>query len=287
MRDLSPSELAALISGTATRSSLANEKGITEAEVAALAEAALRRALEPKRTRSLRAVGAVAALALVVAFAKVAYAQACTPGTRTGGLWVFCPNSPALATEANDNFSQLRTWSQQTAALLGVSTLPTGGGALVQSSPATVAGVNVGGNASINGNETVSGTANISGNAVFGSNATVTGTLTALGGVVPDWDSGWVNTPGNADVTLTHGLGVVPSHVQVWFRDSGNASWVNPATFYDEGGFATNGPTYALSTSQIRYRVRTRPISFFNYSGAGVYQEAVVNSGQYRFLLWK
>jgi hypothetical protein len=44
-----------------------------------------------------------------------------------------------------------------------------------------------------------------------------------------------------------------------------------------------------VSTTQLRYRVRNRSVSFFHYTGAGVYEEAVYagNSGQYRFYLWR
>lgn len=44
-------------------------------------------------------------VAVTVLVAGVAWAS-----TRTDGLWVFDPDSPALASEVNDNFAQLRTW---------------------------------------------------------------------------------------------------------------------------------------------------------------------------------
>jgi hypothetical protein len=119
--------------------------------------------------------------------------------------------------------------------------------------------------------------------------ATVRGNLDVGGALLADYDSGWVNAPGNNDTTLNHNLGALPSRMQIWWRKDSNAQWMNPYHFYDEASFATHGPTVGVSNNQVRFRVRNRPYSFFHYDGAGVYREAGTSGmeGQYRFLLWR
>lgn len=274
MAQLDPVDLSALLARSATAAQLAAKYGIDEAEVMrqrAHAEATLAALLQPKPSR--RAVWLVACVVAAV-FAGVAVAQ--TTCVLNDGLCVFTADQPAVAANVNRNFTTLNDRIRQTAGRVGITNYSSDGG-VPTTSTATLAGL------------TVTGAATVSGTTALNGNTSVTGQLAVSGGLTPNWDSGWVAVPTSTttDVTLQHNLGVLPRAMQIWWRESPTAAFVMPVMTYDEGNTAQNGPTIAVSSTELRFRRPLGAIAYFHYTGNGTYQGTGVFTGEYRFVLWK
>ena len=110
-------ELIALIEGEITAATLASRHGVSEQEILGWRvafvggmKAASSGVVVPRRPRARW----FAALAVV---GTVAFAQ----------LTTFSPNSPALASEVNGNFTTLRTWLEQKVGTVGTNNITTAG----------------------------------------------------------------------------------------------------------------------------------------------------------------
>lgn len=107
-----------------------------------------------------------------------------------GGAWAqlvtFAPDAPALASEVNGNFQQLRTWLEQKVGTVGSAAITTSGA--VNASSATLSGAVNANSAAVSGAVTAGslttggalnvGTAAVSGNATIAGALTVTGPIT-------------------------------------------------------------------------------------------------------------
>ena len=101
-----------LIAGTLTVDEVATRHGVTAAQVErwrddylwAVDQLASQRA--PRRRFTVLAVVASVALAGVLGFSSDAWAQSCG-ATLPYGVTAFCPNSPAVATQVNNNFGRV------------------------------------------------------------------------------------------------------------------------------------------------------------------------------------
>ena len=109
-------ELVSLIAGELGAATLASRHGISEDEVVRLRATFLegmKAASAPVMPRRLRTRVAIAGVALL---ASAAFAQ----------LTVFNPNEPALASQVNGNFNQLKAWLEQKVGTAGNNIITTG-----------------------------------------------------------------------------------------------------------------------------------------------------------------
>jgi hypothetical protein len=133
----------------------------------------------------------------VLTVASVAFAQ----------LTVFTPDTPAMASEVNGNFTQLKTWLEQKVGAVGSPNVAITG-------TTTLASANVTGNAAL-GPTTISGATTITGATNITGATGITGNLTVSGRVAPNYDSGWQPVISGNDYTFTHNFGATPSHIQL------------------------------------------------------------------------
>jgi len=130
---------------------------VVEADRAALGAALGTVLAQPRRPR--RHTAALVAGLIVILCAGGAWAQ----------LVTFVPDTPALASEMNANFQQLRAWLEQKVGTVGSAAITTSGA--VNAGAVTAAGA-------VNAGSTVT-----SGNANVGGALTVTGVINANGGI--------------------------------------------------------------------------------------------------------
>lgn len=165
-----------LLAGVTSVEQFARDQGVTLEASEALKANALQRfeqVLAPRRSPRL---GWLAAAALVPA---IAFAQ----------LVTFTPDTPAVASEVNANFAQLRTWIEQKVGTVGSNAITTGAvtAASVNSSGAVSAasvsssGAVTAASATLTG-ALQTGSLTVAGNAAVGGTLTVTG-LATLNGV--------------------------------------------------------------------------------------------------------
>lgn len=115
--------LLALLRGERTLDSVAAELGETEADVVARRERLLSKL---ERRHRLRAALVMSSVAIVSLSAGLAWAQACmAPTPWDSQLVAFCPDSPAIATEVNGNFSRLLSILQQKTGAAGAAGIQT------------------------------------------------------------------------------------------------------------------------------------------------------------------
>ena len=123
---------------------------------------------------------------MVLAAGSVAFAQ----------LTVFTPDTPALASEVNGNFNQLKTWLEQKVG-------PVGTAAVTVTGQTTLA------------NTTIVGTTHLTGPTTINGQTTITGSVSLSGRVVPNFDSGWQAVTKGNTYTFAHNLGAVPSAIHL------------------------------------------------------------------------
>ena len=106
-------DVIAVLAGTATEAEVALKHGVSEAEVREwrrmMADGLT---LQPRRRRTARWVIFAAVVAALLGSTLAVGQSTCTQ-TLPAPLTTFCPNSPALASQANANFQQLVNWSRQ------------------------------------------------------------------------------------------------------------------------------------------------------------------------------
>ena len=122
---------------------------------------ALANALEQAPRRRWRA-GAVLGVVLIAAGLVV-------PSSAWAQLVTFSANTPAIATQVNGNFQQLRTWLEQKVGPVGTDNITTSG-TIVSAGAITAPSLSV-------------GTAAVSGNSTIGGTLTTTGQIIANGGI--------------------------------------------------------------------------------------------------------
>ena len=223
-----------------------------------------------ERTRTLRTRWLVGAVLMV---GSVAFAQ----------LTVFTPDTPAYASEVNGNFNQLKTWLEQKVGPVGTPNVTITG-------TTNLAGATVNGTTAL-GATTITGTTSVTGA------TTITGNLTVTGRVAPNFDSGWFGVTSGNSYPVAHGLGAVPSQVQVMecgavsngacttrvvYANSGfndNSSCLNPINTFSDG---TN-ITVAL-TSACNAWGYWLPVGGFQYAGDA---DGNMTTAFYRVLAWR
>lgn len=116
---------------------------------------------------------------------------------------------------------------------------------------------------------------------------TIAGATQLQGGLVPDFDSGWVSETNSTNHVrnLTHSLGVVPTRVVVWFRPDESSAWWYPVEYFQHHNVWT-GPSMRANTTTIELRFYTGGYvaSWYNpVAGAWNYW----TSGQLRVYAWR
>ena len=159
--------------------------GLSEAELARDVEV-VRSLAAHRRSRRRRAgwvVGTLGALAMGVGFAGSALAAGNCAQTVPAPLVTFCSNTPALASEVNDNF---RILAESLVAKVGAIGAPVaiGAGGVNSSGPiSTTAGVSTNGTVSAGSLTVTSGGASVSGATSITGSTTIIGSATIDGGV--------------------------------------------------------------------------------------------------------
>ena len=145
-----------LLSGKATAAALATRHGLEETEVLAWRDTWLAGAAAANQPRAPShrwwVVGAVIGAAALGLVSKVAIAATCAaPASFSNlGLYYFCPNDPALASEVNSNTAQLVSLMQQ----------KIGGGFGAADAGASTSGITTS-TATVNGSTTLTGGASV------------------------------------------------------------------------------------------------------------------------------
>lgn len=202
-----------LIAGTLTVDEVATRHSVTAAQVErwrddylwAVDQLASQRA--PRRRFTVLAVVASAALAGVLGFSSDAWAQSCG-ATLPYGLTAFCPNSPAVATQVNNNFGRVVQLLEQKVGTANTTSV------------------------AMTGPVTSSGAVTVN-NTVSANTFSTTGTLNfsnSTGAVT--WPSGTVGSKLRM-ASDVHELGV--QNQTTYLRSSGGFS------FYKGGSFSTSG----------------------------------------------
>ncbi len=154
----STQEALQLLCGVVSPEAYAARHGLSLQATLALRDRGLARfdqALHPRRSRSKWALAAIAGLALVL-----------VPTGALAQLVTFAANTPAVASQVNANFTQLKTWLEQKVGTVGTNTITTG--ALTVTGATTLATVST-------GNLSSSGTLSSTGNLSTGGTLTVAG----------------------------------------------------------------------------------------------------------------
>jgi hypothetical protein len=192
------------------------------------------RLAEVERQRQFRARWLVASVLVV---ASVAFGQ----------LTVFNADSPAVASQVNGNFNQLRTWLEQKVGAAGSANVSVTG-TLNVTGTTTLAATNITGNTVVAGslrsdfgdtthdvwiqggagtsgnsrNLALLGTDDDSGDTLFVNHAgeytggtRIESNVIVTGRVQPNYDSGWTAVASNNNYTFTHNFGATPSHIEL------------------------------------------------------------------------
>lgn len=229
----------ALLSNEKSVAQVAQEHGVSEAEVASWRELYLQGARStaqrtPWRPGKGSALWGVALASLgALSYAGVAFAQSVTCSqTLPAPLVTMCANGPALASDVNGNFQAVYNWINQKVGTPGTNNVSIGG-------TATVSGVTT-----LQSNASVAGNLSVTGASTFGNNVTISGNE-SFGAATRQMINLW-----NSD----YGIGVQNS--TTYFRSGGNFAFFRGGVHNDVAFNAGAGGT-ALMTVDTSGNVAT------------------------------